>query len=94
MQEGQKVSLTAAENKDTVELAVGVENEDITLSAGTKYNIVAPNENVRAVAEDGKTTITTGTEAFSTTITLGKAKVEALVKLAEGSELENGAADT
>ena len=91
VQEGQKVSLTAAENKDTVELAVGVENEDITLSAGTKYNIVAPNENVRAVAEDGKTTITTGTEAFSTTITLGKAKVEALVKLAEGSELENGA---
>lgn len=91
VQEGQKVSLTAAENKDTVELAVGVENEDITLSAGTEYNIVAPNENVRAVAEDGKTTITTGTEAFSTTITLGKAKVEALVKLAEGSELENGA---
>lgn len=91
VQEGQKVSLTAVENKDTVELAVGVENEDITLSAGTKYNIVAPNENVRAVAEDGKTTITTGTEAFSTTITLGKAKVEALVKLAEGSELENGA---
>ena len=91
VQEGQKVSLTAAENKDPVELAVGVENEDITLSAGTKYNIVAPNENVRAVAEDGKTTITTGTEAFSTTITLGKAKVEALVKLAEGSELENGA---
>lgn len=91
VQEGQKVSLTAAENKDTVELAVGVENEDITLSAGTKYNIVAPNENVRTVAEDGKTTITTGTEAFSTTITLGKAKVEALVKLAEGSELENGA---
>lgn len=91
VQEGQKVSLTAAENKDTVELAVGVENEDITLSAGTKYNIVAPNENVRAVAEDGKTTITTGMEAFSTTITLGKAKVEALVKLAEGSELENGA---
>ena len=91
VQEGQKVSLTAAENKDTVELAVGVENEDITLSAGTKYNIVAPNENVRAVADDGKTTITTGTEAFSTTITLGKAKVEALVKLAEGSELENGA---
>ena len=91
VQEGQKVSLTAAENKDTVELAVGAENEDITLSAGTKYNIVAPNENVRAVAEDGKTTITTGTEAFSTTITLGKAKVEALVKLAEGSELENGA---
>lgn len=91
VQKGQKVSLTAAENKDTVELAVGVENEDITLSAGTKYNIVAPNENVRAVAEDGKTTITTGTEAFSTTITLGKAKVEALVKLAEGSELENGA---
>lgn len=91
VQEGQKVSLTAAENKDTVELAVGVENEDITLSAGTKYNIVAPNGNVRAVAEDGKTTITTGTEAFSTTITLGKAKVEALVKLAEGSELENGA---
>ena len=83
VQEGQKVSLTAAENKDTVELAVGVENEDITLSAGTKYNIVAPNENVRAVAEDGKTTITTGTEAFSTTITLGKAKVEALVKLAQ-----------
>jgi len=31
VQEGQKVSLTAAENKDTVELAVGVENEDITL---------------------------------------------------------------
>lgn len=91
VQEGQKVSLTAAENKDTVELAVGVENEDITLSAGTEYNIVAPNENVCAVAEDGKTTITTGTEAFSTTITLGKAKVEALVKLAEGSELENGA---
>ena len=91
VQEGQKVSLTAAENKDTVELAVGVENEDITLSAGTEYNIVAPNENVRAAAEDGKTTITTGTEAFSTTITLGKAKVEALVKLAEGSELENGA---
>lgn len=91
VQEGQKVSLTAAENKDTVELAVGVENEDITLSAGTKYNIVAPNENVRAVAEDGKTTITTGMEAFSTTITLGKAKVEALIKLAEGSELENGA---
>lgn len=90
VQEGQKVSLTA-ENKDTVELAVGVENKDLTLSAGTKYNIVAPNENVRAVAEDGKTTITTGTEAFSTTITLGKAKVEALVKLAEGSELENGA---
>ena len=90
VQEGQKVSLTA-ENKDTVELAVGVENKDLTLSAGTKYNIVAPNENVRAVAEDGKATITTGTEAFSTTITLGKAKVEALVKLAEGSELENGA---
>lgn len=90
VQEGQKVSLTA-ENKDTVKLAVGVENKDLTLSAGTKYNIVAPNENVRAVAEDGKTTITTGTEAFSTTITLGKAKVEALVKLAEGSELENGA---
>ena len=92
VQEGQKVSLTA-ENKDTVELAVGVENKDLTLSAGTKYNIVAPNENVRAVAEDGKTTITTGTgtEAFRTTITLGKAKVEALVKLAEGSELENGA---
>lgn len=92
VQEGQKVSLTA-ENKDTVELAVGVENKDLTLSAGTKYNIVAPNENVRAVAEDGKTTITTGTgtEAFRTTITLGKAKVEALVKLAEGSELEAGA---
>lgn len=92
VQEGQKVSLTA-ENKGTVELAVGVENKDLTLSAGTKYNIVAPNENVRAVAEDGKTTITTGTgtEAFSTTITLGKAKAEALVKLAEGSELENGA---
>lgn len=92
VQEGQKVSLTA-ENKDTVELAVGVENKDLTLSAGTKYDIVAPNENVRAVAEDGKTTITTGTgtEAFSTTITLGKAKVEALVKLAEGSELEAGA---
>lgn len=90
VKEGQKVSLTA-ENKDTVELAVGVENKDLTLSAGTKYNIVAPNENVRAVAEDGKTTITTGTEAFSTTITLGKAKVEALVKLAEGSELEAGA---
>lgn len=91
VQEGQKVSLTAAENKDTVELAVGVENKELTLSAGTTYNIVAPNENVRAVAEDGKTTITTGTEAFSTTITLGKAKVEALVKLAEGSELEDGA---
>lgn len=90
VQEGQKVSLTA-ENKDTVELAVGVENKELTLSAGTTYNIVAPNENVRAVAEDGKTTITTGTEAFSTTITLGKAKVEALVKLAEGSELEDGA---
>lgn len=90
VQEGQKVSLTA-ENKDTVELAVGVENKDLTLSAGTKYNIVAPNENVRAVAEDGKATITTGTEAFSTTITLGKAKVEALVKLAEGSELEDSA---
>ena len=78
VQEGQKVSLTA-ENKDTVELAVGVENKELTLSAGTTYNIVAPNENVRAVAEDGKT------------ITLGKAKVEALVKLAEGSELEDGA---
>lgn len=90
VQEGQKVSLTA-ENKGTVELAVGVENKDLTLSAGTKYNIVAPNENVRAVAEDGKTTITTGTEAFSTTITLGKAKAEALIKLAEGSELEAGA---
>ncbi len=90
VQEGQKVSLTA-ENKDTVKLAVGVENKDLTLSAGTKYNIVAPNENVRAVAEDGKATITTGTEAFSTTITLGKAKVEALVKLAEGSELEDSA---
>lgn len=90
VQEGQKVSLTA-ENKDTVELAVGVENKELILSAGTTYNIVAPNENVRAVAEDGKTTITTGTEAFSTTITLGKAKVEALVKLAEGSELEDGA---
>lgn len=90
VQEGQKVSLTA-ENKDTVELAVGVENKELTLSAGTTYNIVAPDENVRAVAEDGKTTITTGTEAFSTTITLGKAKVEALVKLAEGSELEDGA---
>ena len=33
VQEGQKVSLTAAETKDTAELAVGVENEDITLSA-------------------------------------------------------------
>lgn len=90
VQEGQKVSLTA-ENKDTVKLAVGVENKELTLSAGTTYNIVAPNENVRAVAEDGKTTITTGTEAFGTTITLGKAKVEALVKLAEGSELEDSA---
>ncbi len=90
VQEGQKVSLTA-ENKDTVKLAVGVENKELTLSAGTTYNIVAPNENVRAVAEDGKTTITTGTEAFGTTITLGKAKVEALVKLAEGSELEASA---
>ena len=87
--ESEKVSLTA-DGKDNVDLSVGP-NSDLTLSAGTKYNIVAPNENVRAVAEDGKTTITTGTEAFSTTITLGKAKAEALVKLAEGSELEAGA---
>ena len=84
-----QVKLTA-DNKEDVLLNVG-ENTDKPMSARTTYNIVATNENVRAVAEDGKTTITTGTEAFSTTITLGKAKVEALVKLAEGSELEAGA---
>lgn len=85
---GDQVKL-AAENKEDVLLNVG-ENPDKTLSASTTYNIVAPNEKVRAVA-DGKTTLTTGTDAFSATITLGKAKVDALVKLAEDSELEDGA---
>lgn len=89
VKDGDKVSLTA-KDKDTVELAVG-DNKDLTLSAGTTYDIVAPNDDVRAVAEDGKTTITTGTEALNATITLSKAKVEALVKLTEGSELTDGA---
>ena len=88
VQPDEKVKLTA-ESKDTVELGVNT-NEKYTLSAGTTYNIVAPNENVRAVTEDGKTLITTGTEEFSATITLGKAKVEAQVKMAEGSVLADG----
>lgn len=88
VQPDEKVKLTA-ESKDTVELGVNT-NEKYNLSAGTTYNIVAPNENVRAVTEDGKTSITTGTEEFSATITLGKAKVEAQVKMAEGSVLADG----
>ena len=88
VKDGDKVSLTA-DDKATVELAVG-DNNDLTLSAGTTYNIVAPNDDVRAVAEDGKTTIITGTDVFNGTITLGKAKVEALVKMADGSVLAEG----
>lgn len=88
VQPDEKVKLTA-ESKDTVELGVNT-NAKYTLSAGTTYNIVAPNENVRAVTENGKTSITTGTEEFSATITLGKAKVEAQVKMAEGSVLADG----
>lgn len=88
VQEGQKVSLTA-ENKDTVDLAVG-DNNGLTLSAGTTYNIAAPNDNVRAVTSAGKTTISTGTDLFEETIILGKAKATLTAKLAEGSELTDG----
>ena len=85
---GEQVKLTA-DNKEDILLNVGT-NEKKTMSANTTYNIVAPNENVRAVTEDGKTLITTGTEEFSATITLGKAKVEAQVKMSEGSVLADG----
>lgn len=85
---GEQVKLTA-DNKEDILLNVGT-NEKKTMSANTTYNIVAPNENVRAVTENGKTSITTGTEEFSATITLGKAKVEAQVKMAEGSVLADG----